>query len=201
MTVPNIKLVSRELHRIWLFLAWRYREDPSKWTSAAELVNGARAAPRTARHHLQRLALLGLVEQQSIFSGLRSRLTDPSKHTAQQKALVNRLLAEQAVERTDQRVVGLTFRGEVAVVCDSIANMLIQKRAAYGDSALTPLRIFSSASTREQLLVRIDDKLSRIVKGKTNCREDAIGDLIGYLILLKVYDARNTPFPEKSTNQ
>jgi len=54
---------------------------------------------------------------------------------------------------------------QIAETVDGIKQMLLQKNEAYGDSALTPVRIFSKASPIEQLLVRIDDKLSRITKG------------------------------------
>ena len=77
---------------------------------------------------------------------------------------------------------------QIAETVDGIKQMLLQKNEAYGDSALTPVRIFSKASPIEQLLVRIDDKLSRITKGigATLDHEDAINDLIGYLVLLKI---------------
>jgi len=58
--------------------------------------------------------------------------------------------------------------------------MLLEKNAAYGDSARNPVRITSNATTIEQLLVRIDDKLSRIMRGK-RAGEDTTKDLIGYI--------------------
>lgn len=73
-------------------------------------------------------------------------------------------------------------------VCDGIRDFLLDKNAQYGDSAIDPVRIFSKASPIEQLLVRIDDKLSRIEKGddRIESDDDVIDDLIGYFILLKV---------------
>jgi hypothetical protein len=69
---------------------------------------------------------------------------------------------------------------------DEIKALLIEKNAKYGDSAAHPVRIFSKASPVEQLLVRIDDKLSRIVKGAglLATDEDVVRDLVGYLALL-----------------
>lgn len=77
---------------------------------------------------------------------------------------------------------------EIAIACDEIKDLLLQKNKKYGDSALNPSRVFSQASPIEQLLVRIDDKLSRISKGcgLIASDEDVIQDLIGYLILLKI---------------
>jgi len=69
--------------------------------------------------------------------------------------------------------------------CLGIAEVLIQKNSAYGNSALEPVRIFSKASTVEQILVRLDDKLSRLSRGSA-AGEDVILDLMGYLVLLKI---------------
>jgi hypothetical protein len=77
---------------------------------------------------------------------------------------------------------------KIAEVCDDVKTLLLEKNAKYGDSALNPARIFSKASTVEQLLVRIDDKLNRIQKGAGLLAndEDVVQDLIGYLVLLKI---------------
>ena len=76
----------------------------------------------------------------------------------------------------------------IAVACDEIKDLLLSKNEKYGDSALNPVRIFSKASAQEQLLVRIDDKLSRVKRGAglLASDEDVIQDLIGYLILLQI---------------
>jgi len=78
---------------------------------------------------------------------------------------------------------------EIRDECRKVAMMLIEKNAAYGNSALNPVRIFSKADTIEQLLVRIDDKLSRIVRGAES-GEDVVLDLIGYLILFRIAKRR-----------
>lgn len=77
---------------------------------------------------------------------------------------------------------------QIAEICDSIKNLLLDKNRKYGDSALNPTRVFSKANPVEQLYVRIDDKLSRISKGAGLAAndEDVINDLIGYLVLLKI---------------
>lgn len=75
---------------------------------------------------------------------------------------------------------------EIRALCLEIADFLIAKNKAYGDSALDPVRIFSKADPTEQLLVRIDDKLSRLQRGHSYPGDNEIEDLIGYLILLKI---------------
>lgn len=82
---------------------------------------------------------------------------------------------------------GVSMRERIALVCDEIKDLLIQKNEAYGNSAADPVRIFSRVDAVEQINVRIDDKLSRIARGtaeaKTQVVEDTELDLIGYLIL------------------
>ena len=77
---------------------------------------------------------------------------------------------------------------KISGVCDDIKELLIHKNRKYGNSALKPCRVFSKASAVEQLLVRIDDKLNRIMQGAGLLAndEDVVNDLIGYLILLKI---------------
>lgn len=74
--------------------------------------------------------------------------------------------------------------------CLEVASFLIDKNCAYGNSALDPVRIFSTAGPEEQLRVRIDDKLSRLShwpgEGYAAIPEDVVLDLIGYLILLRI---------------
>jgi hypothetical protein len=70
--------------------------------------------------------------------------------------------------------------------CLEIAHMLIEKNISYGNSALDPARIFSTADSMEQLKVRIDDKLNRIKNNQGYAGDNDIDDLIGYLILLKI---------------
>ena len=77
---------------------------------------------------------------------------------------------------------------KISGVCDDIKELLIHKNRKYGNSALKPCRVFSKSSPVEQLLVRIDDKLNRIMQGAGLLAndEDVINDLIGYLVLLKI---------------
>jgi len=70
--------------------------------------------------------------------------------------------------------------------CDALCEMLLAKNRRYGNSALNPIRCFSRADPIEQLKVRADDKLSRLMRGNGIEDEDVVLDLIGYLILLRV---------------
>jgi len=77
--------------------------------------------------------------------------------------------------------------------CTNIMNILLQKNKEYGDSAINPVRIFSSVDSIEQINVRIDDKLSRIKnKGSKVIKEDTELDLLGYLILKRVAKSKSS---------
>lgn len=77
----------------------------------------------------------------------------------------------------------------IAELFDEMKSLVLQKNNQYGDSVLDPKRYFSSAPTDEQIKVRIDDKLNRLVLGNDSLEsdDDIIKDLIGYLTLLLVY--------------
>lgn len=85
----------------------------------------------------------------------------------------------------------MTTQKDIRRVCTDISNMLQEKNKAYGDSALDPVRIFSKSNSIEQLLVRIDDKLSRFSRGTDYPGDNDIDDLIGYLVLLKIAKERH----------
>ena len=75
---------------------------------------------------------------------------------------------------------------KILTSCLEIAQMLIEKNISYGNSALEPARIFSTADSTEQLKVRIDDKLNRVKNNQGFAGDNDIDDLIGYLILYKI---------------
>ena len=78
-----------------------------------------------------------------------------------------------------------------------IGKFLIDKNRKYGNSAIQPTRIFSKASDEEQIMVRLDDKLSRLQSDQCDDDEDVILDIIGYLILLRTIRAIKAKINEK----
>ena len=78
------------------------------------------------------------------------------------------------------------FPAKVRAILNDIGDTLIAKNQQYGNSALEPVRIFSKASAVEQIKVRMDDKISRLVRGNGEGDEDAQADLLGYIVLLKI---------------
>ena len=87
--------------------------------------------------------------------------------------------------------VGAPSGSSIWTTCHSIAHMLIEKNIAYGDSALNPVRIFSKADPAEQLRVRIDDKIIRLMKCTEYIDDNNNKELIRYLVLLKITKKKN----------
>lgn len=69
---------------------------------------------------------------------------------------------------------------------DTLRDFVIQKNITYGNSLQNPIGVFQKEPL-QGILGRIDDKLSRIkTVGINDETEDTIGDLIGYLVHLKI---------------
>ena len=79
-------------------------------------------------------------------------------------------------------------------ICKSIISVLNEKNKRYGDSALSPRRIFFKGSSEDGILIRLDDKYSRI-SNSSELRTNDLFDLFGYLVLLSM--AKGYNFPEK----
>ena len=75
-------------------------------------------------------------------------------------------------------------------IMGAMKDLLLYKNQKYGDSALNPIGIFTKHlkgvdEKTASILVRIDDKLSRVENADT-LRKNDICDLIGYLTLLNI---------------
>lgn len=78
---------------------------------------------------------------------------------------------------------GFKTDATIESVCDALKEFLLAKNKNYGNSATEPVRIFSKSNANEGILVRMDDKLSRIKNSNELKRNDVV-DLAGYLMLL-----------------
>jgi len=77
------------------------------------------------------------------------------------------------------------FDKGIIKVLDETKEMLMAKNRKYGNSATKPVRAFSKADPQEQIKVRIDDKISRLIRSNSKEEdEDVVKDLIGYLTIL-----------------
>jgi len=65
-----------------------------------------------------------------------------------------------------------------------LADFLVEKNRAYGNSAAEPIGVFAKRlDTLAQIDVRLDDKINRLAKGSEYPGDDTVKDLAGYLIL------------------
>jgi hypothetical protein len=76
-----------------------------------------------------------------------------------------------------------SFYSKLFGLFHSLQKILLEKNEQYGDSALNPINVFSKKNSKNSLLIRIDDKLSR-VKNSDKLRKNDVCDLMGYLVLL-----------------
>lgn len=77
-----------------------------------------------------------------------------------------------------------TTARRIRAKCREIADMLVAKNRAYGDSALEPLNIFSRGDAEANIAARLDDKLARVRNAPGAFGENEVVDLVGYLVLL-----------------
>ena len=88
------------------------------------------------------------------------------------------------------------MKDKIQFECKMISDLLCKKNESYGDSACSPIQIFSKVDANDAICARIDDKLSRIAnRGLNGDTEDTLFDLIGYLVLLQI--ARKDQIKEK----
>jgi hypothetical protein len=125
-------------------------------------------------------------EQEQGFTDALARVKEAERERL--AAENERLLRLRAERRRSTVAESAGTQDLIREVCDEIRDFLVEKNAQYGDSAIDPVRIFSKADPAEQLLVRIDDKLSRIGRGddRLESDEDVLTDLVGYLVLYRV---------------
>ena len=76
----------------------------------------------------------------------------------------------------------MSLTGALAFL-DRVKAVLVEKNAAYGDSAGNPIRVFSKADAAHGLLVRIDDKLSRIAHRGYDAARDEYMNRKGFHVL------------------
>tara|TARA_R110002012_G_scaffold89973_1_gene220244 strand:- start:204 stop:587 length:384 start_codon:yes stop_codon:yes gene_type:complete len=97
------------------------------------------------------------------------------------------LLSKEEIMGDKKEPINLNFNWHLEKVSEKIVNLLKEKNAAYGNTALNPANIFSKLDSTEAICARLDDKLSRIKnRGIDDKTEDTVDDIIGYLLLLKM---------------
>ena len=79
----------------------------------------------------------------------------------------------------------LNTQDKIEILFNNFKAFLKEKNIRYGDSALTPVQVFSKDKPESQIGHRLDDKLSRISNSKELKKND-VSDLFGYTALLLI---------------
>lgn len=78
-------------------------------------------------------------------------------------------------------------QNHIVNVCEGIKDLLLYKNKKYGDAALNPRKIFYKGNSTNSILIRLNDKITRIENNTEEIpRINDIADTIGYSILLLV---------------
>lgn len=81
----------------------------------------------------------------------------------------------------------ISTQQKIAELTEAIRDLLLYKNQKYGDSALDPKKIFYKGDARNSILIRLDDKLGRIMTNTDNTpRINDVADIIGYCTLLLI---------------
>ena len=81
----------------------------------------------------------------------------------------------------------ISTQQKIAEITEAIRDLLLYKNQKYGDSALNPKKIFYKGDARNSILIRLDDKLGRIMaNADATPRINDIADIIGYCTLLLI---------------
>lgn len=78
-------------------------------------------------------------------------------------------------------------RNKINEIMEAMKDLLLYKNRLYGNSALNPKQIFYKGDAVNSILIRLDDKLGRIMANTDEKpRINDVADIIGYCILLLI---------------
>ena len=72
------------------------------------------------------------------------------------------LLNKEELMKDKKKSPKLNFDWHLEKVTEKIVNLLKEKNASYGNTALNPANVFSKLDSTEAICARLDDKISRI---------------------------------------
>ena len=76
---------------------------------------------------------------------------------------------------------------KIIEITEAMRDLLLYKNQKYGDSALQPKHIFYKGDATNSILIRLDDKLGRIMANANETpRINDVADIIGYCTLLLI---------------
>lgn len=78
-------------------------------------------------------------------------------------------------------------RNKINEIMEAMEDLLLYKNRLYGNSALNPKQIFYKGDAVNSILIRLDDKLGRIMANTDEKpRINDVADIIGYCTLLLI---------------
>lgn len=82
---------------------------------------------------------------------------------------------------------GLNTQDRIKEISDGMKDLLLYKNEKYGDSAINPKKIFYKGDSTNSILIRLDDKLGRVISNPDEKpRVNDVCDIIGYCTLLLI---------------
>jgi len=145
------------------------------------------AAAALAELHETRIALGG--DGSGLVSDLAKKLMikldnlDALYHDSQEEIKDLHRMLKNNPTATMETTSNTGMAGAIDQACSQVRDFLLKKNASYGNSAADPVRVFSKADPMEQINVRLDDKLSRLIRGEAYPGDNDEQDILGYLIL------------------
>ena len=93
---------------------------------------------------------------------------------------------DYALEHMDE-VLYTPTQQKIKDVLEGMKNLLLYKNRKYGDSAINPKKIFYKGDSTNSILIRLDDKLGRVMSNtEEKPRVNDVADIIGYCTLLLI---------------
>ena len=76
---------------------------------------------------------------------------------------------------------------KIREITEAMKDLLLYKNNKYGDSAIKPKKIFYKGDSTNSILIRLDDKLGRVMSNtEDKPRVNDVCDIIGYCTLLLI---------------
>lgn len=76
---------------------------------------------------------------------------------------------------------------KIRSIMDAMKDLILYKNQKYGDSAINPKKIFYKGDSTNSILIRLDDKLGRVMSNtEEKPRVNDVADIIGYCTLLLI---------------
>jgi len=76
---------------------------------------------------------------------------------------------------------------KIVEMTNAIQDLLLYKNKLYGDSAISPKKVWYKGSSVDSILIRLNDKQSRIENNPNPIpRVNDVADVIGYCVLLLI---------------